>query len=438
MPNTAIAIEGISKLYQLGRAEERHDSLAGAALAALASPVRNFRRLRDLDTSRATAAGADSPDLLWALRDVSFEVERGEVVGIIGRNGAGKSTLLKLLSRVSEPSRGRIRLRGRISSLLEVGTGFHPELSGRENVYLNGTILGMTKREVDRKFDEIVEFAGVAKFLDTPVKRYSSGMKVRLGFAVAAHLEPDVLIIDEVLAVGDMEFQKKCIGKMKEVAEGEGRTVLFVSHNFGTHRALCRRGIVLNEGRLAFDGSIEDAINHYLEQNSASGGDGTYDLRDAKRSKGGQRLRIAGVRFLDGETGVPLPRPFAGRHVRVEVSYDCLAESPLVGVEFSLGFRDRHGTFLTRMRSGQRNETFTAPPGPGRVVCDVPRWPLARGIYFFAVTAFAQQDLVDAVNPAGEVEVDAGDFHGLGGRAREHDIVYADFAWRQPAAVNGR
>jgi lipopolysaccharide transport system ATP-binding protein len=212
---------------------------------------------------RDSSSGRSSVEDFWALKDVSFEMKQGEVVGIIGRNGAGKSTLLKILSRITEPTEGRVRIKGRVASLLEVGTGFHPELTGRENVFLNGAILGMTRAEIRRKFDEIVAFAEVEKFLDTPVKRYSSGMYVRLAFAVAAHLEPEILIVDEVLAVGDAEFQKKCLGKMREVAEGDGRTVLFVSHNMAAVRQLCTRGIYLSQGCVAGDGPANDIVDRY-------------------------------------------------------------------------------------------------------------------------------------------------------------------------------
>ena len=203
---------------------------------------------------------------VWALRDISFKVEQGDVVGIIGKNGAGKSTLLKILSRVTSPTTGDIKIKGRIASLLEVGTGFHPEMTGRENIFMNGSIMGMTKAEIKSKFDEIVDFAGVAKYVDTPVKRYSSGMMVRLGFAIAAHLEPEILVVDEVLAVGDAEFQKKAIGKMQDVSKGEGRTVLFVSHNMAAVRSLCTRGVMLKNGMVDFMGSIPDTLDHYLKK----------------------------------------------------------------------------------------------------------------------------------------------------------------------------
>ena len=211
-------------------------------------------------------------DYVWALQDVNFEVNHGDVVGIIGRNGAGKSTLLKILSRTTAPTTGSVKIKGRVASLLEVGTGFHPELTGRENIYLNGAILGMTKQEIARKFDEIVDFAGVERYIDTPVKRYSSGMYVRLAFAVAAHLEPEILIVDEVLAVGDAEFQKKCLGKMKDVSVKEGRTVLFVSHNMAAVVSLCDRGLVMANGRLAFDGTIGDCVKHYLQKTVSNAG----------------------------------------------------------------------------------------------------------------------------------------------------------------------
>ena len=207
-------------------------------------------------------------EFVWALKDINFSVEQGDVVGIIGKNGAGKSTLLKLLSRVTAPTVGEINICGRIASLLEVGTGFHPEMTGRENIYLNGAIMGMTKAEITRKLDEIVDFSGCERYIDTPVKRYSSGMKVRLGFAVAAHLEPEILVVDEVLAVGDAEFQKKAIGKMQDVSKGQGRTVLFVSHNMAAVRGLCQKGVVLSDGMIDFIGTIDEAVNHYMESST--------------------------------------------------------------------------------------------------------------------------------------------------------------------------
>jgi lipopolysaccharide transport system ATP-binding protein len=265
MSQPIISVEGLGKCYRVGHQSsnrERYTALRDV-LARNAREV--FRKTRDLLTGRQLVSG-DVVEDFWALKDVSFDVQPGEVVGIIGRNGAGKSTLLKILTRITEPTAGRVTLRGRVASLLEVGTGFHPELTGRENIFLNGAILGMRRNEIRRKFDEIVDFAEVETFLDTPVKRYSSGMYVRLAFAVAAHLEPEILIVDEVLAVGDAEFQKKCLGKMGDVAKG-GRTVLFVSHNLSAISSLCGSAILLQNGGVSFQGSVSQAIQTYSNRN---------------------------------------------------------------------------------------------------------------------------------------------------------------------------
>lgn len=265
MTQTAIQIERVSKRYRIGLEEERSDTLAHAVARWVRAPLENFRRLRRMtDISEEE----ESDDLIWALRDVSLEVPKGEILGIIGPNGAGKTTLLKILSRITEPTSGRVVLNGRVSSLLEVGTGFHQELTGRENIYLNGTILGMRKAEVDHKLEEIVEFSGIPKFIDTPVKRYSAGMKVRLAFSVAAHLEPEILLVDEVLAVGDARFQRKCLGKMGDVAE-EGRTVVLISHDMGAISSLCSRAVLLQEGEVSGVGSATAMIEQYLSDQVA-------------------------------------------------------------------------------------------------------------------------------------------------------------------------
>ena len=252
-----IKVEGLSKQYRIGARKERNDTLRDTIIGAVRAPLNVFRR-----------NGYSADQTIWALKDVSFEVEPGSVLGVIGRNGAGKSTLLKILSRITDPTTGQVDLYGRVGSLLEVGTGFHPELTGRENIFLNGSMLGITRKDIERKFEQIVDFAGVEKFIDTPVKRYSSGMYVRLAFAVAAHLEPEILIIDEVLAVGDAEFQKKCLGKMGDVA-GEGRTVLFVSHNIASIQRLCNSVILLNGGKVVAHGSAADVTRLYLQSGAA-------------------------------------------------------------------------------------------------------------------------------------------------------------------------
>jgi lipopolysaccharide transport system ATP-binding protein len=272
--NVSISIRGVSKAYHVAHDVVRHSTLAETILDKLRHPLRR-----------------PPTETFWALRDIEFDVEAGDVVGIIGRNGAGKSTLLKILSRITEPTRGEIDVYGRVGSLLEVGTGFHPELTGRENIFLNGTILGMRRREVARQFDAIVDFAGIEKFLDTPVKRYSSGMYVRLAFAVAAHLNPEIMIVDEVLAVGDAEFQSRCLGKMKDVSTS-GRTVLFVSHNMQAVSLLCNRGILLQGGRVAFQGNVQGAVDQYLNSFTGCDADGAGGDEDPDRRRGSGEYRF--------------------------------------------------------------------------------------------------------------------------------------------------
>jgi len=294
MSEQAITVENLSKVYRIGLKEQKNETMAGVALDWLKQPIDNFRRVRRL--THFDDNEENNKDTIWALKDVSFEVGQGEVVGIIGRNGAGKSTLLKILSRITEPTSGRVVINGRVSSLLEVGTGFHRELTGRENIYLNGTILGMRKKEIDKKFDEIVDFSGVEKFIDTPVKRYSSGMQVRLAFSVAAHLEPEILMIDEVLAVGDIEFQKKCLGKMEEVSKA-GRTVLFVSHNLAAVSSLCSRVCFFNEGRFVLDGEVSNVLSYYLS--FMSNHKDTLDLEKITNRSGNQLVTLAGFHIED-------------------------------------------------------------------------------------------------------------------------------------------
>lgn len=265
MGHTVIKVEDLSKAYRIGLKEQKSDTLGGAISAWLKSPVKNYRKLKNLS---AIDANTDDEDIFWALKDISFDVKQGDILGVIGKNGAGKSTLLKILSKITDPTKGNIQITGRVAALLEVGTGFNPDLTGRENTYLNGTILGMTKKEIDKKFDEIVDFSGVEKFIDTPVKRYSSGMRVRLGFAVAAFLEPEILIVDEVLSVGDAEFQKKCLGKMEDVSKNEGKTILFVSHNLTAVKHLCNKGLVLKDGANIFEGNELEAVNFYLNNHN--------------------------------------------------------------------------------------------------------------------------------------------------------------------------
>jgi len=296
MSDIAIRADGLSKKYRIGGRQEGYKTLRDTLTETVISP---FRRAQKLISGQAYGA-AELDETIWALRGVSLEIKRGEVVGIIGRNGAGKTTLLKILSRITEPTEGYAEIHGRVGSLLEVGTGFHPELTGRENIYLNGAILGMKKAEIDRKFEEIIDFAEIEKFLDTPVKHYSSGMYVRLAFAVAAHLEPEILLVDEVLAVGDAAFQKKCLGKMGQVAK-EGRTVLFISHNMGVIAELCHRVILIRSGMIALTGSARKTISKYLGEDSYSQRVDLFETKISETHEGKYRLAFVETRTKGGE-----------------------------------------------------------------------------------------------------------------------------------------
>ena len=317
-----IKVQNLSKQYSIGQFEAAYGTLRETLTNIVRTPFRKLRRAKHT-----------REDTIWALKDVSFEVHPGEVVGIIGRNGAGKSTLLKILSRITEPTKGEIDLYGRVASLLEVGTGFHPELTGRENILLNGSILGMKRAEIESKFDEIVAFSEVEKFLDTPVKRYSSGMYVRLAFAVAAHLEPEILIVDEVLAVGDAQFQKKCLGKMGDVAR-KGRTVLFVSHNMVAVKSLCSRAILLSGGSIVRDGDVDDVVNGYLRDADVIGRTGIIP-DDAPRLYGTDEAKLRSVRLTD-LAGNEVSQLYLGQPCRVHLVIDVMKEIPDAMIEVGI------------------------------------------------------------------------------------------------------
>ena len=364
MSTPAISVEGIGKVYQLGRQAQRHANFRDALTAMATAPWRRFRELRGTD---------ESAQDFWALKDVSFDVQPGDVVGIVGRNGAGKSTLLKILSRIVEPTEGRAVMRGRVASLLEVGTGFHPELSGRENIYLNGSILGMKKREIDARFDAIVAFAEIEKFLDTPVKRYSSGMYVRLAFAVAAHLEPEILIVDEVLAVGDAEFQKRCLGKMKEISSGGGRTVLFVSHNMAAVRSLCSRGVLLKNGAVTLRGSAEEVVNEYLIGDRMNG---ATTLRFKAPSSARIWMTDASL-LVDDEPSVVAPM---GSTLRLSIGFD--TATPLRHPRFGYVLQTAGGDrILNSNNRYQPSPAFVDATARGTIECDLGVPPLMPGRY---------------------------------------------------------
>lgn len=339
--SSVIKVQNLSKRYRIGLKEKQTNTLIGQIAQTVRSPWDNFKRLRDLNRF-----GVEDESVFWALKDVSFEVKEGEVLGIIGKNGAGKSTLLKILSQITEPTSGKVEIYGRVASLLEVGTGFHPELSGRENIYMNGTILGMTRNEIDSKLDEIIDFSGVEKFIDTPVKFYSSGMKVRLGFAVAAHLDPEILIIDEVLAVGDAEFQKKCLGKMDEVSKVNGRSILFVSHNLKSLSELCSTGILMENGKLTIRSNIDTCINAYSKSFVLNQQYKTIDISL-------KELLSPIITFVDVENK---DEEFGSYVFRIEYKSSFILKNPIVGIVVS----DEYGTPIC----GFNNRFYDFPLSP--------------------------------------------------------------------------
>lgn len=379
-------------------------------------------------------SGEGAREEFWALKDVSFEVRKGEAVGIIGRNGAGKSTLLKILSRITDPSAGRFEITGRVSSLLEVGTGFHSELTGRENIYLNGTILGMRRAEIRKKFDAIVDFSGVEKFLDTPVKHYSSGMKVRLAFSVAAHLEPEILIIDEVLAVGDAEFQKKCLGKMDEVSKGEGRTVLFVSHNMGAVQGLCSSGILLSGGTIGLIGSVESVIQKYLE----GGRLGAFDFALLPRS-GTEQVYFDGIDFLTRE-GEPIPLvngqlrlPFlSGVDVRVRLKVKDAV--PKTKVYVAITIKDLQGSKLMTLDNLYTDEPFHFQDSSTiETSCFVDRISMNPGLYRIDLWCSDGFETYQKIDDALEMEVVESDRFGTGKvhHSTRHGFFHQSHQWKQ-------
>jgi lipopolysaccharide transport system ATP-binding protein len=400
MPSLALKAEGLSKQYRLGARETLNRTLGETLMAT----ARRFNPLRGPRDHAETE--------FWALKDVSFTIKSGEIVGIIGRNGAGKSTLLKVLARITEPTAGHAEVYGRLGSLLEVGTGFHPDLTGRENIYLNGSILGMARREIERKFDEIVAFAELERFLDTPVKHYSSGMYVRLAFAVAAHLEPEILLVDEVLAVGDAAFQKKCLGKMSEVAQ-DGRTVLFVSHNTAALLGFCQRGILLEHGKVIADDKIEAVIQRYLSNLRVTT---PWDLSDYRERQGAGRVRFTAVTFEDLQ-GNPLEQGVSGKPLVVKLQYQSAGNGhaqPLPNCRAAVTFFDMLGQPLFNCSSELviQNPITLAPHGQLR--CVIPRLPLSRGQYLLTLFLQVNREIEDWIENAIEFEVVDGDFYGTG------------------------
>ena len=426
MSNIAIQFDNVGKLYKLG--------LVGTG--TLSHDLNRWWKttiLRQEDpylkigeTNDRTQKGAS--EYVWALKDINFDVQQGDVVGIIGKNGAGKSTLLKLLSRVTSPTTGAIRAKGRIASLLEVGTGFHPELTGRENIYMNGSIMGMTRREITRKLDEIVDFAGVERYIDTPVKRYSSGMTVRLGFAVAAFLEPEILVDDEVLAVGDMEFQKKAIGKMQDVSKGEGRTVLFVSHNMAAVRSLCTKGVLLKNGMVNFTGSVDETIDTYMTNCL----DVTKKLPLSEMPREGRctgKVRFTNIEFLDNNYQQITPR--CGKFLRIRLTLETV--NAVRDCRISLGIRNNYGSPLMTFATDLTMNNFCLLEGKNHYAyLDIEKLPLTVGYYRIGLWADAQKECADYLDNTIGIEVEDDDFFNNGRSISPHlcgKVILCNHKW---------
>ena len=415
MATAAIRAEGLGKSYVLGLEQA---NLRETLSNVTRHPLRTLKQRRE--------AGKEE-NVLWALRDLSFSIEEGEVIGLIGHNGAGKSTLLKILSRITEPSAGYAETTGRIGSLLEVGTGFHPELTGRENVFLYGSILGMRRTEIRARFDEIAEFAEIERFLDTPVKRYSSGMTVRLAFAVAAHLEPEILLVDEVLAVGDASFQRRSMEKMTQVAR-EGRTVIFVSHNVGLIRSLCDRGILLSRGQVVADGTVEEAVDKYLEMLETSSTE-NLELRTDRdpEGRGGTRIRrVAVTDAVSGQSDVII----GGRPIKIELE----VSEHLPGMDATVTIASNFGQPISRLDSEVSAPSDSRGGEDGRVIeCEIPLLPLVPGRYRVDAYVHADEHMQDGLQAAAYFDVELG---VIGDRpmhpiASDGDIVMPH-VWRLP------
>jgi len=399
-----IEVQHLSKEYRIGHEQHHDETLREVMTRMVKAPFR----------SQSEKAANEGFRHFWALNDVSFNVAEGDVLGIVGGNGAGKSTLLKILARITDPTKGMVKIRGRMASLLEVGTGFHPELTGRENIFLNGATLGMRRAEITANFDEIVAFAEVEQFIDTPVKRYSSGMYVRLAFAVAAHLRPEILVVDEVLAVGDVAFQKKCLGKMSEVSRG-GRTVLFVSHNMAAVENLCNRGVVLNKGNLVFDGTSRDAIQHYLEINAAKVGAFEHVIEfenSPKRESHLGELLVKAELFTDNDeplhTGIPL-----GGRLKIKIHFDL--PRPTDSFNIAIGFNNGYGQrVFTANSCFEPNREAEVRSGRQVFVCDIPSMTLVPGEYTTYVWLEISNSKADAIADAIPIVITESDYYGTG------------------------
>ncbi len=414
MTNIAISAEGLSKSYRIGRKQARYKTLRETVTDFATAP------LHRLKSSLHGHAATEQGELIWALQDVSFTIQKGDVVGIIGRNGAGKSTLLKILAQITQPTNGHAEIKGRVGSLLEVGTGFHPELTGRENIFLNGAILGMKRAEINRKFDEIVAFSEVEQFIDTPVKHYSSGMYMRLAFAVAAHLETEVLLVDEVLAVGDAAFQKKCLSKMGDIAI-EGRTVLFVSHNLGAVHKLCSKALWIKSGNLVLEGESGHVIDKYCSDLYKIEND--YSLRERRDREGDARIQFTRIYWQD-ENGHDLHSLRSGGNYTLVLDYEANTDSIYNDVFVSFLIKDNLHTPVLLHQTDFENGNFKDIPSKGQFFCKIPRFPLAQGEYTVNIFVSINNKTSDSIDNASRLTVDYGDYYCTGHQGRPELCKY--------------
>jgi lipopolysaccharide transport system ATP-binding protein len=411
MPRS-ILVDDISKCFQIGR--HNHTMLREALVGAFAGLLGRKKR--------------SAREVSWALKGVSFEIERGELVGLIGRNGAGKSTLLKILSNITYPTNGRVEVNGRVGALLEVGTGFHDELTGRENIYLNGSILGLRKREIDATMDQIVEFADIGEFLDTPIKRYSSGMRMRLGFSVAAHLRTEVLLGDEVLAVGDVGFQKKCLGTMRELGDG-GRTLVFVSHNMAAVEHLCQRTIWIDGGEIKQDGKTKDVIQAYLSSFGAADTQ-TLDLTAITQRRGNGAARFSRMEFLNDDVeGRPVVH--SGGQLRVRLHYECYKE--LSSLHFGFRILSNLGTLITDSNTWTTGQGISfAREGPGSIDLEIDFLNLMPGIYYIGLWLMAFGTEYDVLDNVATLQVEPADYYGTGRLETKFGMIFLPYRWTVP------
>lgn len=406
--STVIKVEDISKLYKLGIVSSKSIVQdVNRFIARIRKKEDPFSKLGEINDRTVKR----NSDYVWALKDINFDVKDGEILGIIGKNGAGKSTLLKILSRVTTPTRGSIKIKGRVASLLEVGTGFHQELTGRENIFLNGSILGMTKSEIKMKFDEIVDFSGIGSYIDTPVKRYSSGMYVRLAFAVAAHLDPEILIVDEVLAVGDAEFQKKCLGKMQNVSQNEGRTVLFVSHNMAIMSKLCNNVIVLKNGQVDFPkGPSDEGIQHYILERKEKA---EINLAERTDRTGEGKVRLTDFAMMN-DKNEKIDIAISGQKVKFRIHYECIENPDPKNITVAIGISRSDGFLVTVLGNEISSRGFDSISQEGYFTCVLNKLPVTSGSYLLNLIVYQNGTRQDWIQEAVTINVEDGDFYNTG------------------------